>query len=98
MNTMSSHTSTFRSLYTLLSIAILSLAVILGNEPEYENKQQQYYAYATTTENLPGFNFAAAGDWGCNSHTTDTVNNIVDKNPEIELGLADYEYYDGNAD
>jgi hypothetical protein len=95
---MSSHTSTFRSLYTLIYIAILSLAVILGNEPEYENKQQQYYAYATTTENLPGFNFAAAGDWGCNSHTTGTVNNIVDKNPEIALGLGDYVYYEGNAD
>jgi hypothetical protein len=34
------------------------------------------------TTTLPGFNFAAAGDWGCTSHTTDTVNNIVDKNPE----------------
>ena len=40
----------------------------------------------------------AAGDWGCNSRTTDTVNNIVDKDPEIALGLGDYEYYEGNAD
>jgi hypothetical protein len=95
---MPSNTSTFRSIYSLVSIAILSIVVYLGNEPAYENKQQ-HYAYAnTTTENLPGFNFAAVGDWGCNSHTTDTVNNIVDKNPEIALGLGDYKYYEGHAD
>jgi hypothetical protein len=23
------------------------------------------YAYATASATLPGFNFAAAGDWGC---------------------------------
>jgi hypothetical protein len=90
--------STFTSIYTLLSTAILSIAVFLGSLPEYENKQQ-HYAYAnTTTENLPGFNFAAAGNWGCNFNTTNTVNNIVDKNPEIALGLGDYEYHEGNAD
>ena len=38
------------------------------------------------------FNFAAAGDWGCTDDTTDTVNNIVDKNPELVLGLGDYSY------
>ena len=43
------------------------------------------YAYATTT-NLLGFNFAAVGDWGCTDDTTDTVNNILDKSPELVLG------------
>ena len=38
------------------------------------------------------FNFAAAGDWGCTDDTTDTVNNIIDKNPELVLGLGDYSY------
>jgi hypothetical protein len=32
------------------------------------------------------FNFAAAGDWGCTDDTTDTVNNILDKSPELVLG------------
>ena len=43
---------------------------------------------------LADFNFAAAGDWGCNSNTVDTVNNIVNKNPELVLGLGDYSYED----
>ena len=55
------------------------------------------YAYATTTT-LPGFNFAAAGDWGCTDDTTDTVNNIIDKSPELVLGLGDYPYDEDSAD
>jgi hypothetical protein len=44
------------------------------------------------------FNFAAAGDWGCTDDTTDTVNNIIDKNPELVLGLGDYSYDEDHAD
>ena len=39
-----------------------------------------------------GFNFAAVGDWGCNSNTHDTVNNILSKKPQLVLGLGDYSY------
>jgi predicted MPP superfamily phosphohydrolase len=38
------------------------------------------------------FNFAAAGDWGCNSNAKNTIKNIIDKNPELVLGLGDYSY------
>ncbi len=44
------------------------------------------------------FNFAAAGDWGCTDDTTDTVNNILGKNPELVLGLGDYSYDEDHAD
>jgi hypothetical protein len=44
------------------------------------------------------FNFAAAGDWGCTDDTTDTINNILDKNPELVLGLGDYSYDEEDAD
>jgi Calcineurin-like phosphoesterase len=44
------------------------------------------------------FNFAAAGDWGCTSDTTDTVNNILGKNPELVLGLGDYSYDEDPAE
>ena len=47
------------------------------------------------TTSLPAaadFNFAAVGDWGCTSNTNNTVNNIVDKNPELVLALGDYSY------
>jgi hypothetical protein len=41
---------------------------------------------------LPDFNFAAAGDWGCNSNTNKTINSMESKNPELVLGLGDYSY------
>jgi predicted MPP superfamily phosphohydrolase len=43
-------------------------------------------------KNLPDFNFAAAGDWGCTQSAKDTVQNILHKNPELVLGLGDYSY------
>src|SRR5918992_4668324 len=103
MNT--SYTNTLCIIYSLISIIILSVAVLPGSAAEYENKQQ-YYAYATTTTTsvtsaLPdiiNFNFAAAGDWGCTSHTTDTVNNILDKSPELVLALGDYSYREDPVD
>jgi hypothetical protein len=44
------------------------------------------------THTIPDFNFAAVGDWECTSHTIDTVNNILDKKPELVLGLGDFSY------
>jgi len=38
------------------------------------------------------FNFGAAGDWGCTSSTSSTVNNIKGKSPERVLALGDYSY------
>ena len=48
--------------------------------------------YAQT--NIPNFNIAAVGDWGCNSNTDKTVNSIKNQNPELKLilGLGDYSY------
>jgi hypothetical protein len=46
---------------------------------------------------LPDFNFAAVGDWGCNSNTMNTINNIVSKNPELIVGLGDYAYNNTSA-
>jgi hypothetical protein len=38
------------------------------------------------------FNFAAVGDWGDNSETIKTAQNIDTKNVEVVLGLGDYAY------
>jgi predicted phosphodiesterase len=43
------------------------------------------------------FNIAAVGDWGCESTTEDTVDNIISKSPEVVLGLGDNSY-DDSAD
>jgi hypothetical protein len=44
------------------------------------------------TESAFGYNVSAAGDWGCNDNTKETVSNIISKNPELVLGLGDYSY------
>lgn len=38
------------------------------------------------------FNFAGVGDWGCTNNTRNIVNSIVNRNPEVVLGLGDYSY------
>jgi predicted phosphodiesterase len=67
------------SSFSIMQIVILS------------NNNDGYKAYGSS---LPDFNFAAAGDWGCNNHTVDTVNNIVNMNPELVIGLGDFSYED----
>jgi hypothetical protein len=42
---------------------------------------------------LSDFNFATAGDWGC-ERSADTVNNIVNKNPELVIRPRDFSYKD----
>jgi hypothetical protein len=85
----------FPSIFLLIIVAamvILSTTSIEGVTIE----DHSVYASPSSTSTLPGFNFAAVGDWGCTSHTTDTVNNILDKSPELVLGLGDYDQYHGN--
>jgi predicted phosphodiesterase len=92
MNIVSSKSYIFLLIYSL--IFFLSIDLLLGSAPEYENKhEKRYYAYATSiTAILRDFNFAAAGDWGCNSNTNKTISSIQSKNPELVLGLGDYSY------
>jgi len=64
-----------------------------------DNKTLQNTALSTTTtttkkssDNIEGFNFAAAGDWACTSKAKDTVKNIIDHDPELVLALGDLSY------
>ncbi|MBD0359554.1 MAG: hypothetical protein ICV56_02435, partial [Nitrososphaeraceae archaeon] len=82
----------FPSVFLLI---IVAATVILSTSIEGVTiEDHSVYASPSSTSTLPGFNFAAAGDWACTSYTTDTVNNIVDKNPEVILGLGDLSYED----
>src|ERR687889_949567 len=82
----------FPSVFLLIIVAAM---VILSTSIEGVSiEDHSVYASPSSTSTLPGFNFAAAGDWACTSDTTDTVNNILDKNPELVLGLGDYSYED----
>ena len=72
-----------RSLLTVkLSFSVLISGFLLYS---VENLDQPIYA-------LEDFNFAAVGDFVCTSNTDDTVDNIVDKNPELVFALGDYTY------
>src|ERR671910_2640764 len=51
-------------------------------------------AYATNNTNTTNFNFVAVGDWDCIDETEDTVDNIIDKDPELILALGDLSYDD----
>jgi glucose/arabinose dehydrogenase len=77
----------------LLSIVILSAISITTITIEEQKHQHENFAYASASSSIiPDFNFAAVGDWECTSHTIDTVNNILDKSPELVLGLGDFSY------
>jgi hypothetical protein len=56
------------------------------------NNSSATSAAANGTTAPADFNIAAVGDWGCTSNTTNTVDNIVDRDPELVLGLGDYSY------
>jgi hypothetical protein len=43
------------------------------------------------------FNFVAVGDWDCTGETEDTVDNIINQDPELVLALGDFSY-SGDAD
>jgi hypothetical protein len=88
------------------SLSILPLAYSHFRSPisdiSFSSEEEEIYGNDTRIKiepvyeglTLPDFNFAAAGDWSCNSRAVDTMNNIVNKNPELVLGLGDYSYED----
>ena len=91
MNRKRSKTLILLGIYYFICIVI----AVPGVEMREEEKQHSVvYAAAASTLSSSDFNFAAAGDWACTSDTIDTVNNIIDKNPELVLGLGDYSYED----
>ena len=64
--------------FVLLTICILSISIIT-NSLHVADAQQRISIVAT-------------GDWGCNSDTKNTVNNIIAKKPSLVLALGDYSY------
>jgi aldose sugar dehydrogenase len=73
---------------------MITLTLIVLFHTHHNMKEgDNHYVFALKNKNsLSDFNFAAAGDWGCEPTASRTVDNIVDKNPELVLGLGDYAY------
>jgi hypothetical protein len=60
----------------IVMILVSLLCGIVVTTVEGEGKKQYVYAATATTtaaSYLPNFNFAAAGDWACNSNTTNLL-------------------------
>jgi Calcineurin-like phosphoesterase len=89
-----------RRTLVLLIPALFVLLLIISIMPPTTTFLLAANATTTTTRDddddvaaaVSDFNIAAVGDWGCTPNTEDTVDNIVDKDPELVLGLGDYSY------
>ena len=81
---------------TIPSISIEKSGIAIKNHYAYSSSSSSSSYPATTAAGitLADFNFAAAGDWGCTSDTTDTLKNIIDHDPEFVLALGDFSYED----
>jgi hypothetical protein len=71
--------------------SLICMVIAIQGVEMKEEKQYSVVAYATAAASSD-FNFAAAGDWGCNSNTNKTISSMQSKNPELVLGLGDYSY------
>jgi predicted phosphodiesterase len=78
----------------LLIVVIFLSCEITKEYPAYSSSISSGHANPNKTISLPSadFNFAAVGDWGCGSNAKNTINNIIDKKPELVLALGDYSY------
>jgi predicted phosphodiesterase len=79
-------------LITLFVMTILVLLLLVIVSAHAASTHMAYAQTNSTALTLPDFNFAAAGDWGCNSNTNNTVSSMQSKNPELVLGLGDFSY------
>jgi len=66
-------------------------------EEEKSSKNGDYYKSINYTEPYTGFNFAAVGDFGCNSNTKSTIKNIEGKDIDLLLALGDFSYTTDSA-
>jgi glucose/arabinose dehydrogenase/predicted phosphodiesterase len=71
-----------------LSSLLSSILIYEATHVNFENNQ----IYALDKLSSADFNFASVGDWGCTPNSKNTVKNIIDKEPELILGLGDYAY------
>src|SRR5215210_2189451 len=83
---------------SIIILSLLSLTNVVFAQRGLDSPITTTPPPAATTMTNTNFNFAAAGDWGCTDDTTDTVNNILDKSPELVLGLGDYAYREDPVD
>jgi hypothetical protein len=66
---------------------------VVNNNLTEESTQAGYNTINNKTNStVLGHSFAAAGDWGCNEMTQNTVNNMRNKDPKFVFALGDFSY------
>jgi predicted phosphodiesterase len=86
--------SDFYVIVILIVIILLTFEITKEDYPAYAGNISSRSANPNNSVSLPpaDFNFAAVGDWGCGSNAKNTINNIIDKKPELVIALGDYSY------
>lgn len=72
-------------------------AISNNNTINYNNEKinnQSLTQTINTNNTTNDFNFVAVGDWDCTSETKDTIDNILEHDPELVLALGDLSYND----
>jgi glucose/arabinose dehydrogenase/predicted phosphodiesterase len=70
----------------ILTFSLLFHSFLTGNDRGLGN------VFGLNSTNTGDFSFAAVGDWGCSPNTKKMIDNMIDKNPQLILGLGDYSY------
>src|SRR5688500_15755353 len=81
--------------YLQNSYAIETINDKVKEQDQTKNKDSKETDDEESDNNNKGksiFNFVAVGDWDCTGETEDTVENIIDQDPELVLALGDLSY------
>jgi predicted phosphodiesterase len=76
----------------MLILLITVTFIIVLHQVIDKTERENHIVHALDETNLADFNFAAVGDWNCTPNSKNTVDNIIEKDPELVLGLGDYSY------
>lgn len=74
---------------SLMGILVLTVFVVTTGVMV---KNTSVKASTDNADVASGFNLAAVGDSGCTEDAEDTLDNIIERDPELVLGLGDYSY------
>lgn len=75
-------------IFVMLGISIPILVIVASSLFQEETRLTE----ELTDDQIRDFNFAVLGDFHCLPETNKTINKVLDKNPELILGLGDYSY------
>ncbi|HEY6588419.1 MAG TPA: metallophosphoesterase [Nitrososphaeraceae archaeon] len=83
--------------YNRTGINVIYFQTSYAIEEEKHENDDDEDDYSNNKKDKSIFNIVAVGDWDCTGETEDTVENIVEQDPELVLALGDFSY-NGDAE